>query len=189
MKTLYVKNRKSWRKWLEKNHSQHNEVWLIYYKKHTQKPSIPYNDSIEEALCFGWIDSIIKRIDGETYARKFTPRTNTVKWSEENKVRIRKLIRQGRMTKIGLSKINATILKKKQLSPMQKLQKNFAIPDYLKQALMKDSKVWDNFNKLAPSYQRAYIGWIDSAKKDDTRQRRIKEAVSLLTRNQKLGMK
>jgi uncharacterized protein YdeI (YjbR/CyaY-like superfamily) len=189
MKYLYVSNRQLWRKWLKNNHNKEKEIWLVYYKKHTEKPSISYDDSVEEALSFGWIDSIIKRIDDKKYARKFTPRTNTTKWSEENKERVRKLIKQGRMSKIGLNKIDAKTLNKKELSPMQQLKENFAVPKYLKQALIKNKKARNNFNGLAPFYKRMYIGWIDSAKKEETRAKRIKEAMELLAQGKKLGLK
>ena len=89
-KTLYVTHWKEWREWLEKNYATKQEAWLIYYKKHTGKPIIPYDDAVEEAICFGWIDSIIKRIDDEKYARKFTPRTEDSRWSELNKKRAKK---------------------------------------------------------------------------------------------------
>ncbi|MCK4233163.1 hypothetical protein KAX75_01940, partial [candidate division WOR-3 bacterium] len=104
-KTLYVTNRKGWREWLEKNYATKKEVWLIYYKKHTGKPIILYEDTVEEALCFGWIDSIIRGIDDEKYARKFTPRTEDSGWSELNKKRAKKMIAAGKMTKAGLQKI------------------------------------------------------------------------------------
>jgi uncharacterized protein YdeI (YjbR/CyaY-like superfamily) len=189
MSLLYISNRQAWRNWLIKNYDKVKEVWLVYYKQHTQKPSIPYDDSVEEALCFGWIDSIIKRIDDEKYARKFTPRTNTLKWSEENKERVRKLIKQGRMTKIGLSKIDQVMLNKKEETFRDKLKKNLVIPQIIKKGLMADRKAWDNFNKLAPSHKRNYIGWIISAKKEETRSKRVKEAIGLLTQNETLGLK
>jgi len=86
-KTLYVTTRDEWRSWLEKNHKSEKEIWLIYYKKHTGKPRIPYDDAVEEALCFGWIDSIIKRIDEKKYAQKFSPRKQNSVWSDLNKKR------------------------------------------------------------------------------------------------------
>lgn len=109
-KTLYVKKRGEWRKWLEKNHQKESEIWLVYYKKHTKKPSIPYNDAVEEALCFGWIDSSEKRIDKERYAQRFTPRKPKSNWSESNKERVRKLIVQGKMTPAGLAAFNNNLL-------------------------------------------------------------------------------
>ena len=84
-KELYVTNREDWRAWLEQNHATEKEVWLLYYKKHTGKPTIPYDDAVEEALCFGWIDSTVKRIDDEKYTQKFTPRNDRSVWSESNK--------------------------------------------------------------------------------------------------------
>ena len=189
MRAMYVNNREDWRKWLAKNYDKEKELWLIYYKENTGKPSIPYEDSVEEALCFGWIDSIVKKMDEEKYARKFTPRTDKTKWSVLNKRRVKKLIKEGRMTKIGLSKIGPSVLKRKEVTVKEGLKKKLEIPDYLKKSLMKNRKAWQNFTKLAPSYQRNYIGWIISAKKPETRQKRIKEAIELLVKNKKLGLK
>ena len=189
MRAMYVNNREDWRKWLEKNHDKEKELWLIYYKANTGKPSIPYEDSVEEALCFGWIDSIVKKMDDEKYARKFTPRTDKSKWSALNKRRVKKLIKEGRMTEIGLAKIESSVLKRKEDTVREGLKKKLVIPGFLKKSLMKNRKAWTNFIKLAPSYQRNYVGWIISAKKPETRQKRIKEAIGLLAKNKKLGLK
>ncbi len=189
MKTLYVKNRDDWRKWLEKNHSKEKEIWLVYYKSHTGKSTIAYDDSVEEALCFGWIDSIIKRIDDKRFARKFTPRTNTAKWSESNKKRFRQLIKKGLMTEIGLSKINQATLNKNEETLRDNLKKKLKIPLNIKKEIMANKTVWNNFDKLAPSHKRNYIGWIISAKKPETQARRVKQAVKLLAQNKKLGLK
>jgi uncharacterized protein YdeI (YjbR/CyaY-like superfamily) len=188
VKTLYVKNRNAWRVWLKKNHNKEKDIWLIYYKRHTKKPSVPYDDSVEEALCFGWIDSIIKRVDDERYARKFTPRTNITKWSWSNKKRLTSMIKQGRMTKTGLEKVDSTVLNKKD-SEISKPRKKIIIPRYLKHALIGNNIAWNNFNNLTPSHKRQYLSWITAAKKDETRQRRIKEAISLLKENKKLGLR
>jgi len=104
-KTLYITTRAKWRKWLEKNHNTEKEIWLIYYKKHTGKPRIPYDDAVEEALCFGWIDSIIKRIDEEKYTQNFSPRKQNSVWSDLNKKRVKKLIEEGKITKAGFGTI------------------------------------------------------------------------------------
>jgi uncharacterized protein YdeI (YjbR/CyaY-like superfamily) len=189
VKTLYVKKREVWRKWLERKYDKEKEIWLIYYKAHTKKPSIPYNDSVEEALCFGWIDSIIKRIDDEKFARKFTPRTNINKWSESNKERIRKLIKEGRMTEMGFAKIDQTTLNKKEETFRDKLKKTLVIPLNIKKELMSNTMAWENFNNLALSHKRQYIGWIISAKKEKTQMSRVKEAIGLLSQNKKLGLK
>ena len=188
MNTLYISNRNDWRKWLKKNHDKEKDVWLVYYKKHTKKPSVSYDDSVEEALCFGWIDSIIKRIDEERYVRKFTPRTNITKWSLSNKKRLTRMIKQGRMTKIGFEKVDEAVLNKKD-SDVHEHTKKIIIPRYLKHALIGNNIVWNNFNNLAPSHKRQYLGWITAAKKDQTRQCRIQEAIGLLKENKKLGLK
>src|SRR5579872_2165348 len=112
LKTLYLTNREEWRAWLAKHHAAETEVWLIYYKKQTAKPRIPYEHAVEEALCFGWIDSIVRRIDDERFAQKFTPRRDRTKWSLSNKQRMQILIREGRMTQAGLAKIDLRLLDK-----------------------------------------------------------------------------
>lgn len=187
-KTLYVTNRDDWRQWLKQNHDTIKEIWLIYYKKHTGKPRIPYDDAVEEALCYGWIDSIIKRIDDETFCQKFTPRKGTSQWSESNKKRVEKLIREGKMTKIGLAKIEAAKRTGKWETPVTSRQE-FKMPPELAEALASNKEAGENFDKLASSHQRQYVGWVASAKKEETRKKRVKEAIELLEQNRKLGMK
>src|SRR5437868_8651010 len=188
-KTLYVTSRDDWRAWLEKNHETEKEVWLIYYKKHTNQPRIPYDDAVEEALCFGWIDSIVQRIDDERYAQKFTPRKSGSLWSESNKRRIRKLLKEGKMTRAGLAKIGEGVLAAGERSKSARKTKELVIPSYLSEALRTNKKAWENFNNLSPSYRRQYVGWIATAKKEETRKKRLREAIELLVRNEKLGMK
>ena len=103
--TLFFTNRQDWRKWLEKNYEDKKEIWLIYYKKHTKKPTIHYEDAVEEALCFGWIDSTVKRIDEEKHAQRYTPRNLKSVWSKQNINRVKKMIKEGKMTNLGLFKI------------------------------------------------------------------------------------
>lgn len=188
-KTLYVTNRDEWRAWLSENHRTEKEIWLIYYKKHTRKPTIPYNDAVEEALCFGWIDGLEKRVDEERYAQRFTPRKAQSNWSESNRRRVKKLIEQGKMTAAGLATINKEILDTEEASRSEQKKKATALPQYLKKALMTNKAAWENFKRLAPSHQRNYIKWITAAKKEETRERRMTEAIQLLSRNEKLGMK
>ncbi len=185
---LYVTNRNGWRTWLKKNHNSQKEVWLIYYKKHTAKPRIPYEDAVEEALCFGWIDSTVKKLDDETYAQKFTPRKVNSKWSELNKRRALKMIKAGKMAEAGLSKIREAKDNGK-WSETAQVKKELLLPPGLKKVLMRNEKARKNFNGLAPCYKRLYAGWILSAKKEETRQGRLKEAMKLLEKNKKLGMK
>jgi len=150
-KQLYVTDRDAWRAWLEKNYDTEKEIWLIYYKKHTGKPRIPYDDAVEEALCFGWIDSTIKRIDDEKYSQKFAPRKNKSNWPDLNKKRAKKMIREGRMTKAGLAKIREA-KRNGNWSESPQTQKELAIPPEIKKASMSNRKVWENFNNFAPSY-------------------------------------
>lgn len=101
MKTFYAPNRKAWRNWLENNHDKEKEVWLVYYRKSTGKPTVSYNDAVEEALCFGWIDSIEKGVDPERFMGRFTPRKPKSNWSESNRARAKRLIEQNLMNPSG----------------------------------------------------------------------------------------
>jgi uncharacterized protein YdeI (YjbR/CyaY-like superfamily) len=188
---LYVFNRADWRTWLCRNHDRKKEVWLIYYKKCTGKPAIEYDDSVEEALCFGWVDSIIRKIDDEKFARKFTPRKGRSTWSEANKNRVEKMIGEGKMTEAGLTVIRKAknTGKWSETPVIAPYRKKLVIPPYLKNALTANKEALDNFNKLAESYRKDFVGWIGSAKKEETRKKRLNEAIGLLERNQKLGMK
>jgi uncharacterized protein YdeI (YjbR/CyaY-like superfamily) len=186
METFYITNRKDWRVWLRKNHKKKNEVWLVYYKKHTGKPRIPYNDAVEEALCYGWIDSIIKRVDDEKYVRKFTPRRPGSRWSKLNIERAKKMIDQKKMTKPGL------VLFKKRLARYipgkPALPAKINIPADLWCALAKNKIAMENFKRFAHGYKRTYLMYINAAKKKETRARRIKKVVELAGKNIKAAM-
>lgn len=185
---LHVTKRDEWRAWLRENHGTKKGVWLLHYKKHTSKPSIPYDDAIEEALCFGWIDSIIKKIDDEKFARKFTPRKGKSRWSELNKKRARRMMKAGKMTEAGIAKIREA-KKSGEWFKTAPARKEIVIPSYIKEALAANKKALDFFNSLASSYKRKLVGWITSAKREETRKRRLAGAIRLLEQNRKLGMK
>ncbi len=188
MKTLEVKNRKEWRNWLEKNYSNSQEIWLIYFKKHTNKPTITYTESVEEAICFGWIDGIKKRIDDKRYTHRFTPRKKNSKWSPTNIAIAKKMIKTKMMTKAGLKVYEE---RKEYDLDFLKIRSSFenSLPADLEQKLKKNKIAWNNFENLAPSHKKQYILWINSAKKDETKQKRFLEAIKLLEKNEKLGMK
>jgi len=186
--TLYVTNRDDWRAWLKKNHDSQREVWLIYYKKHTGKPRIPYDDAVEEALCYGWIDSTVKRIDEEKYAQKFTPRNEKSNWSELNRKRALQMIKTGKMTKAGLAKFRHAEEQKDEEAKEKPSKKRLVIPPDLKKALSANKKALENFNNFPPSYRRLYIGWISAAKRPETREKRIKQTVKWSKENKKPGM-
>jgi uncharacterized protein YdeI (YjbR/CyaY-like superfamily) len=164
---------------------------LVYYKKHAGRPSISYDDSVEEALCFGWVDSIIKKIDDERFARRFTPRINKSRWSEANRKRVKRMIREGKMTDAGLARITEAKDRGEWLKTAVTARqgKKLAIPSSLEVALKANKKALDSFSRLAESYKKNFVRWIDSAKKEETRKKRITETIGLLERNQKLGMK
>lgn len=176
-KTLYAKNRKEWRAWLAKNHKTMREIWLIYYKKKSGKPRIPYNDAVEEALCYGWIDSILKPIDSTKYAQRYSPRRNTSKLSDMNRERVRRLIKAGRMTKAGLDAI-AHVGKK-----------SGKVPPEIEQRLKLDATTWRNFQRFPASYKRIRIGWIDAARhRRAAFEQRLRYFLKMTKQNKRFGM-
>jgi uncharacterized protein YdeI (YjbR/CyaY-like superfamily) len=188
MKQIYIKTRKEWRKWLLQNHDKSNGIWLVFYKKHTGKPVLEYDEAVEEALCFGWIDSIIKKIDDEKYVRKLTPRKADSRWSELNKRRIRKLISAGLIAEAGMAKIKDAKISGLWDKP-DRPQLSLNIPKELAEAFRENKKARRFFDQLAPSYQKQFVGWIASAKRPETKDRRVKESIVLLEQGRKLGMK
>ena len=180
--TLYVTNRHDWRKWLEKNYDKTKEIWLIYYKKHTGKPTIPYDDAVEEALCFGWIDSTLKHIDNEKHAQRYSPRNLNSVWSPYNIDRVKKMIEEGKMTKVGLEKFEYGMKNNKQVPTTKN---KLVVPRDFKIALKDEPQADKNFSNLAKSYKIMYVHWIITAKKEETRKRRIAKAVRLLKDNKK----
>jgi uncharacterized protein YdeI (YjbR/CyaY-like superfamily) len=189
MNTLELKDRKEWRAWLAENYNRENEIWLVYYKKATGIPSISYQDSLDEGLCFGWIDSLIKKIDERKYARKFTPRKDDSKWSLVNKKRAEQLIRDGLMTEYGLNKVEAAKRSGSWDAPVQKPKLDFKMPSEFSEALKNNPQAENFFNNLAPSYQKQYLGWIVTAKRSETKQKRIKESIELLSEGKRLGLR
>jgi len=183
--TFTAPDRATWREWLEQHGSIEMEVWLVYFKTGTGKPTITYEESLEEALCFGWVDSIIQKIDEEKYARKFTPRNLGSKWSELNKHLVARLVREGRMTEAGMAKVEFLL---EEASPDRPKRPDLPTPDWMKAGLMTSPKAWENYSKLPPSHQRNYILWLSDAKREETRQRRIQEAIARLEKNERLGI-
>ncbi len=189
MKTLHVATREDWRAWLTAHHESENEIWLVYAKQHTGQPRIPYDDAVEEALCFGWIDSIVRRLDDDFYAQKFTPRKAGSGWSESNLRRYAALLKASRIAPPGLAKgpPSGEAARKKPSAPAA--GKEEAVPDYIEQRLRENAQAWRNFQNLAPSYRRLYVKWIEAAKREERRRKRLEEAVTLLEQNRKLGLK
>lgn len=180
-KTFIPKNTKDWRKWLEKNHAHEREVWVVYFKSTSGEAGINYETSVEEALCFGWIDSIIQKIDEEKYARKFNPRRMDSQWSETNKRRVAKVIAEGRMTEAGMAKVTFDVKQVDLARPKAKQSKPpMEIHEKIRQALKLYSKIWEAFQKLPPSHKRNYILWLMDAKKPETFEKRLNKTIEEL---------
>jgi uncharacterized protein YdeI (YjbR/CyaY-like superfamily) len=170
------KSREEFRSWLEKNYITKTELWLIFYKKHVKKNYIQYDDAVEEALCFGWIDGIMKRIDDEKHVVRFTPRRKGSVWSESNITRVKKMINEGKMTDAGLEKFQARG-RDEGVEPSPVPQK---LSGKLERELKSNKKAWEIFKRLPPSHQKRYVFYIMEAKKEETRLRRVKKAVEML---------
>ena len=184
---LLFENKREWRGWLEINHLKLKEIWLIHYKKASNKKSITHYDAVEEALCFGWIDSTLKRIDEERYVLKYTPRKKKSVWSKINKETAERMILLEKMTESGLAAI--TLAKKNGLWEIAYSNKvKEKLPLDLKKALYSDKIAWDNFQNFANSYRNMYIGWVKNAKTDMTRTKRICEVVKRSKENKKPGI-
>jgi uncharacterized protein YdeI (YjbR/CyaY-like superfamily) len=177
MRTLYVKDRKQWRAWLAKNGTCAKEVWLVYPKKHSAKVRIPYDDAVEEALCFGWIDGTTGKLDTDRYLQRFTPRRPSSRWSPINIRRARKLIEAGKMTAAGLQAFRPE--RKTEAHPTE-------LPQKLEAVFRRQTAAWENFQKFPPFYQRMTIAWVASAKKEETRMRRLQKVIESSAANQRI---
>jgi uncharacterized protein YdeI (YjbR/CyaY-like superfamily) len=177
------KDREAWRAWLAKNYAREAELWVVLYKKNSGKPTVSYDEAVEEALCFGWIDGLTKGIDEEKFAQRFSPRREKSIWSESNKQRVAKMIEQGRMTEAGLEKINHAKANGEWDKTRDERQNANNIPADIARALKSDATAHQNFERLAPSRKRMFLGWIADAKLAATRQRRIAKTIELLKAN------
>ena len=184
---LYVRNREEWRMWLEEYHNSVDGIWLIYYKKPSGKPRIPYNDAVEEALCFGWIDSKIKRVNDDYYIQWFTPRRPGSRWSKLNMSRVEKLIKDGRMRQDGLSVYKEGMNKPQRIVNVRS-EANLSVPDDLMSALRNNSEALNNFMNFPQGSRKLYVFWLNNAKRPETRQSRILKIVNNSEKNIKAGM-
>ena len=182
MRTFDARTLAQWRAWLEKHHASRRDVWLVFHKQHTGVACVSYKDALDEALCFGWIDSLVKRIDEDRYARKFTPRKPDSVWSSINIRRYTELKAANRLMPPGLAR-------SPEGRPVVDGPKSDVVPHYIAKALRRDAKVWQSFLKLPPSHRRNYVGWIDSAKREETKQKRLIEAAAKLRNSERLGIK
>ena len=183
LKSYYAKDRKAWRKWLEKNHATSDGVWLIYDKKASGKKRLEYSDAVEEALCFGWIDSTLRPLDDEKYMQRFTPRKPNSGWSALNKQRIEKMIDQDLMAKAGLEKIEEA----KRNGAWEKLDhiEALRLPEDFEKALSKNKKAKTNFENFPQFTKKQFLYRINSARRPETRKERIKLLVKMAAANKK----
>ena len=185
---VHLETRAAWRAWLAQHHASSRGIWLVSYKKHTGKARVAYEDAVQEALCYGWIDSLIKRLDDERAAQLFTPRKKGSGWSPSNVARFAKLVSDGRMTGAGL--VHKPTAKTKLKGIDNKAVGDLArIPPTIARALKRSAAAWKNFVGMTAAQRGMYVRWIDSAKKRETRDRRTTEAIARLERNEKPGLK
>ena len=181
---LNFQTREDWRDWLSKNHAITSSVWLLFYKKAVKKKDIKLEEAVEEAICFGWIDGKLKRVDEERFMLRFSTRKDKSAWSQINKQRAEKLIANHKMTINGLVKIEQA----KKSGQWEKAYTNKTkdkLPADLREILKKDEKAFDNFQHFASTYQNMYIGWVNSAKNIETRKKRIDKVAEQALRNKK----
>jgi uncharacterized protein YdeI (YjbR/CyaY-like superfamily) len=183
LKSFYARDRKAWRNWLQINHSTCDGVWLIYNKKSSGRSRLEYNDAVEEALCFGWIDSTSRPIDDERYMQRFTPRKPKSGWSALNKRRIEKMIDQKLMTKAGLEKIEQA----KKSGSWERLDhiEALKLPEDFEKALAKNKKAKTNFENFPQFTKKQFLYRINSAKRPETRKERIKLLVKMAVANKR----
>jgi uncharacterized protein YdeI (YjbR/CyaY-like superfamily) len=158
-------------------------IWLVFHRAGSGVSSVSYDEALDEALAYGWIDSMIRKVDEWSYVRKFTPRRPGSIWSKLNIARVERLRREGRMTKWGLEAYN---IRTSEISVLEKVNAEGAVvPQDLEEALRKNRRAWANFQRMPPSHRKRYLIWIGGAKRPETRQKRIAEAVVLISRNVK----
>lgn len=183
LETFYAPDRKAWREWLRKHHRIAPGVWLVYYKVKSDQSSVRYAEAVKEALCFGWIDSKVNSLDDERYKQIFTPRKPKSVWSKLNKQYVAELIEQGLMTAAGLAKIDSA----QRDGSWTKLDaiEALTIPADLAQALAANEAAGGYFEAFSKSSKKALLFWIDSAKRPETRTKRIAELARLAAQNKR----
>ena len=184
-KRFTPRGRGAWRAWLAKHHASATEVWLVFAKAHTGRPTVTYDEAVEEALCFGWIDGIVRRIDDEYHMQRFSPRVDVRKWSQSNLDRFARLEAEGRMTDAGRAKRPADVVAS---PPPTRAQSGDAPPAWVRDALAARPRAARFFESLAPGYRRDYVRYVTEAKREETRRRRLELALRRLEEGHKRVM-
>ena len=180
---LYFKNAQEWRNWLHENHHSSKGIHLIFYRVNSEFESMRWEDAVQVAICYGWIDSTVRKIDDERRKQIFTPRKDKSVWSKLNKTYIEKLILDNLMHESGLRKIEIA----KQNGSWESLDavENLEIPNDLKSAFRQNKVAFDNYKNFSPSYRKSYLYWLNQAKREETRNIRIIEIIKLCEQNVK----
>ena len=179
---LDVRTRARWRQWLAKHHAATPGIWLVRHKQHTGVETMSYEDLVHEALCFGWVDSLIKRLDDDRFAIKVTPRKPTSKWSDINRGRWKALKAAGLLAPAGLAA--APTANRYAARPVVP-----ELPAYVEKAIRANARAWPFFRQLARTDRRDFVVWIHTAKRPETREKRLRESIALLAAGRKLGLK
>jgi uncharacterized protein YdeI (YjbR/CyaY-like superfamily) len=185
LEVLYDMDRAKWRRWLEKNHEQTESVWLVLVKKGATRKGISYVEAVEEALCFGWIDSSPNRLDDERFKIHMSPRKPNSVWARSNKERVRRLIEQGVMTPAGMEKIEAA--KRNGSWDIIEEVDALKVPEELEKALLSHPPAKASFESFIPSYRKQAIYWVLSAKRPETKAKRAEEIARSAARNEKVN--
>ncbi|MDS0295950.1 YdeI/OmpD-associated family protein [Halogeometricum luteum] len=182
MHPIFFDSREEFREWLEENHDAAEELWIGYYKVDAERSGISYDESVEEAVCYGWIDGLINGIDDTRYKRRFTPRKPDSKWSKKNTERVQKMLDAEKMTPAGMESVEAA-KESGEWANAYRLSDDHAIPDALETALQANEAAWKNFRAFSNTDQHAFISLVEAAKTEATKRRRIDRAVELAERN------
>jgi uncharacterized protein YdeI (YjbR/CyaY-like superfamily) len=177
--SVQPKSRKAWRAWLQKHHTTSSGVWLIYAKKHTGIPSLTYNDAVEEALCFGWIDSLIHPLDDSFYKQVFTPRKEKSAWSAANRRRVERLVEAGLMAAAGMALV--TLAKKTGSWEAHKAAETLTMPADLKKAIDANAAAKKNWPTYTESQRKMFLYRVNGAKRPDTRAKRIARIIEIVS--------
>src|SRR5438034_183059 len=172
-----------WRRWLERHHDEEKEIWIAFAKKGSGKKSITYQEALDEALCFGWVDNLKKRLDDDYYLFRFVPRKSGSKWSQVNLDKFAQLEKAGRMTDAGRAMKPVGLER-----PPRRFQTDDAVPDFIERELALHPVAQQFWNEIPPSHRRNYIRWITEAKQEETRRRRLDQAIAKLKARQKQAM-
>jgi uncharacterized protein YdeI (YjbR/CyaY-like superfamily) len=177
----YFKNAAEWRKWLHKNHSNSKGIYLIFYKVDSPIESMRWEEAVQVAICYGWIDSTVQKIDSEKRKQVFTPRKDKSVWSKLNKSYVEKLISENLIHESGLTKIETAKINGS-WSTLDKVE-DLIVPSDLKTAFEKNKKAFENYQCFSPSYRKSYLYWLNQAKREATRNSRIVDIISFCERN------